>query len=182
VSKLAEEYRRRCGTAHDVAGQMPVLYAWARHPGARIIELGTGNGQRGEMFSGNSTSAFLAGIERSGGELWSVDIADPPVPAWWRDLPNWHLIISDDVAAAPGIPDGAHVLFIDTSHYYAHTLTELRLYVPKVRPGGVVLMHDTNKAEWPEVALALNAYCGETGLEWYDHPFTHGLGVIEVPS
>jgi hypothetical protein len=188
VSALHDEYRRRCRARNDIAGQMPVLYAWARCPGVRIIELGVGNPGRGEGYTGNSTAAFLAGIELGGGSrgggLWSVDIADPPVPPAWRDLPFWHLLVADDTseAAVKFCPDGADVLFIDTSHYYDHTLAELRLYVPKVMPGGVVLMHDTdNAADWPDVPVALDAYCAETGLDWYGHPGWPGLGVIEIP-
>ena len=174
MTPLQEEYRRRAAADHDIRQQMPVLYAWARHAD-RIIELG--------VRSGNSTSAFLAGIEHGGGELWSVDIETPDVPAWWRDLPAWHLLVADDLSpkAVAFCHRGADVLFIDTSHYYEHTLAELRLYVPKVRPGGVVLLHDTDRTEWPDVGRALDEYCPSAGLDWYDHPFWHGLGVIEVP-
>lgn len=195
---------------------MPALYAWAR--GAfTVIELG--------VRSGNSTSAFLAGLEpvravvlaapemtpgqirelrdelgkalagpavlkpvvlpagtRLGG-LWSVDVAEPEVPPEWRDLPFWHLLVADDRSgeAVAFCPDQADVLFIDTSHERDHTLAELRLYGPKVRPGGVILLHDTDRAEWPGVGAALDEWCAETGLEWYDHPFHHGLGVVEIP-
>ena len=177
ASRLALEYRARAGSAeqHDIRAQMPVLYAWARQPGVRVIELG--------VRSGNSTSAFLAAAERAGGELWSVDIAVPQVPGYWQGLPFWHLMVADDQdpAAVRFCPDQAGVLFIDTSHYYAHTLAELRLYVPKVRPGGTVLMHDTGPG-WPEVALALNDFCAESGLSWYDHPDWPGLGIIEIPG
>ena len=189
MTALGEEYRRRATQDHDIKVQMPVLYAWANRPGVRIIELG--------IRSGNSTSAFLAGLERGHaflsadeavstrlGGLWSVDIAPPAVPGEWADCPFWHFLIANDVTeqAVSFCPDDAEILFIDTSHYYEHTLAELRLYVPKVRPGGVVLLHDTDPAEWPDVSRALRDYCAESGLEWYDHPFWHGLGVIEIPG
>ena len=175
MTPLQRDYRSRSAVDHDIWQQMPVLYAHARHPGARIIELG--------VRGGNSTSAFLAGTEHSGGEVWSVDIAEPDVPEYWRALPNWHLLVADDQSqeAVAFCPDNVDVLFIDTSHYYEHTLTELRLYAGKVRPGGVVLLHDTDKREWPDVSRALNDFCGAAGLDWYEHPFWHGLGVLEVP-
>lgn len=174
MTALGEEYRRRAVADHDIRAQMPVLYAWARHS-RRIIELG--------VRSGNSTCAFLAGLEHSGGELWSVDTDPPQVPDEWHLLESWHVLVADDRSAeARGFcPAGADVLFIDTSHYYEHTLAELRLYVPKVRPGGVILLHDTDPQEWPDVSRALRDYCAEVALEWYDHPFWHGLGVIEIP-
>jgi cephalosporin hydroxylase len=175
VSALAAEYRARAETEHDIYMQMPVLYAWA-HQAMTVIELG--------VRYGMSTSAFLAGLERAdrGGQLWSVDIRQPEVPGEWYRCPFWHLFVGDDVspAAAAFCPQDADLLFIDTSHYYDHTLAELRLYVPKVRPGGLVLLHDTAPDEWPDVSRALNEYCAETGREWYDHPFWHGLGVMEI--
>lgn len=172
---VQESYRWRAADGTDISHQMPILYAYARHPGVKIIELG--------VRSGNSTSAFLNGIEHGGGELWSVDIAEPEIPAEWRDIPAWHLLVADDTTpeAVAFCPDGVDVLLIDTSHYYEHTMAELRAYVPKVRPGGIVLMHDTNPEEWPDVSRALTDYCREAGLEWYDHQWWHGLGVIEVP-
>jgi predicted O-methyltransferase YrrM len=176
TSELTREYRSRAalGMPHsDIREQMPVLYAWARHA-ARVIELG--------VRGGNSTSALLAALEGRG-ELWSVDISPPQVPAYWHELKHWHLMVSDDTSwlAVDFCPAGADVLFIDTSHFYDHTLAELRLYVPKVRPGGVVLMHDTGPG-WPEVASALDVFCAAAGLDWYDHPAWPGLGVIEIPE
>lgn len=176
MSALQDEYRRRCGQEHDIREQLPVLYAWARHPGTRIIELG--------VRAGNSTSAFLAGIEHGRGELWSVDIARPDVPAQWHDLPSWHLLIADDLSdeAARFCPGEADVLFIDTSHYYKHTVAELDRYVPRVRPGGVALVHDThNQRDWPDVPRALDDWCAAAGLGWYGHQAWPGLGVIEIP-
>jgi predicted O-methyltransferase YrrM len=172
TSQLAAEYQARAAQGmpfSDIREQMPVLYAWARNA-AKVIELG--------VRSGNSTSALLAGLEGRG-ELWSVDISPPDVPAYWHSLPNWHLMVADDQSpeAVAFCPQGADVLFIDTSHYYQHTMAELKLYVPKVRPGGVVLMHDTGPG-WPDVAVALNDH----GLPWYDHPGWPGLGVIEIPG
>jgi len=178
VTTLQAEYRRRAGISHDIQRQMPVLYAWARYA-THIIELG--------VRSGNSTAAFLAGLEHGGGELWSVDITDPDVPAAWRDLPFWHLHTGDDTSpeAIKFCPDEADVLFIDTSHAYGHTMTELEVYVPKLRPGGVALLHDTCAGpygSWPDVPRALDDWTRQAGLEWYNHPWWHGLGVIEIPQ
>jgi predicted O-methyltransferase YrrM len=162
---------------------MPVLYAWARNA-LKVIELG--------VRSGNSTAAFLAALEGRG-HLWSVDIDSPKVPEYWHNLP-WSMLVADDVTpeAVAWCPGDVDVLFIDTSHSYEHTLTELRLYVPKVRAGGVVLMHDTRAGGtvfgpgWPGVPQALNEFCAETGLSWYEHPgspqWSPGIGIIEIPG
>jgi len=181
MPSIGTEYRQRAGEDHDIRMQMPVLYAWAHQPGVKIIELGT--------RSGMSTCAFLAGITRSrtGGELWSVDIQQPQVPRAWRDYAFWHLLVADDRSpeAVAFCPDNADVLFLDTSHLYEPTLTELRLYMPKVRHGGIALFHDSDTPgtgpAWPDVPRVLDDYCAEAGLSWYNHRGWNGLGVIEVP-
>ena len=167
----------------DIRAQMPVLYAWAHQPGVRIIECG--------VRGGYSTCAFLAGIERAGtgGELWSVDINEPEVPSWWHDLPFWHQITADSASAEAltFCPDDVDILFSDTSHEYDQTLGELLAYAPKVRPGGIILVHDTDAMEnatavhCPDVPPAMDAFCKETGLSWYQHPGWNGLGVVEIP-
>jgi hypothetical protein len=183
VTPLQQEYRRRAALESDIRDQMAVLYAWARHA-TRVIELGVGAAAtQGASCCGNSTSAFLAALEPGGGQLWSVDIAEPTVPTWWYELPHWTFLCADDATAEAQAfcPPEADLLFIDTSHFYEHTLIELQLYAPRVCPGGVILLHDTGPG-WPDVARALNDYCPGAGLEWYDHPGWPGLGIIEVPG
>lgn len=184
MTPLQQEYRRRAALESDIREQMPVLYAWARHA-TRVIELGVGAERtQGASCCGNSTSALLAALEHTGGHLWSVDIAEPTVPAWWYEMPaGWSFFLADDTSpeAQAFCPPEADLLFIDTSHSYEHTLTELRLYAPRVRPGGTILLHDTGPG-WPDVARALNDYCPGAAREWYDHPGWPGLGVIEVPG
>lgn len=181
---LAAEYQRRAAQFHDITEQMPLLYGTACQPAVRVIELG--------VRSGNSTSAFLAAARDWGGHVWSVDIAAPSVPDYWHDLSFWHLLVADDLSpeALAFCPDEADILFVDTSHYYEQTLTELRVYAPKVRPGGLILLHDTKASDtcfshgWPEVAQALGTWTSDTGISWRDIPGSAnspGLGVIRMP-
>jgi cephalosporin hydroxylase len=180
---FTDEYVQRCNTWSDIVDHLPHLYGTAcRFPGATILELGT--------RAGNSTAAFLAAADAVDGHVYSVDVANPRCPDWWRESDRWSLHVGDDMAreAYDFAPDVVDVLFIDTSHGYQHTLDELRCFVPLVRPGGVVLCHDT-ELEKPEgfesgpdfpVALALDDYCAETGMEWTNRPGCNGLGVLEV--
>jgi predicted O-methyltransferase YrrM len=182
MTPLAAEYRRRALAFSDIRVQLPVLYAWAHLRVVNIIELGVRNG--------NSTCAFLAGIEHAGagGHLWSADISRPDVPAEWFRLPYWSLLTADALSeqAREFFPDEADILFSDTSHLYDQVYGELEVYAPRVRPGGVILIHDTQTPgtdqAWPEVPRALDAWCAAAGLEWYCHPDWNGLGVIEIPS
>lgn len=178
------EYEARLETWSDIGGHMPFLRSTTASYGKPVvIELG--------VRSGQSTSAFLAAITEHGGQLWSIDVDAPQVPAHWHDLPCWHFLQADDVGqqARDWLPQVCNVLFIDTSHEFRHTVTELFLHVPRVRDGGIVLLHDT---EWaPDgdeqlaepggpVAEALDAYCDGTGLRWENRPGSYGLGIIRV--
>jgi len=179
-------YRQRAAVWSDIQGHLPFLYETARsYPHPAVIELG--------VRGGNSTAALLAGT-CPGGSLWSVDIEQPQVPRDWHEDARWHFLQADDLHpdTQSWMPAVCDVLFIDTSHTYGHTLAELETYVPRVRPGGTVLLHDTqfvatgggngDDAGEPagEVAAALDAYCGQTGLSWSNRPGSYGLGVIRL--
>jgi cephalosporin hydroxylase len=85
------------------------------------------------------------------------------------------------------------VLFIDTSHAYEHTLWELENWSSKVRPGGVIVCHDTElERPWdppcPEtdpdfpVASAIDKFCADHGLRWLNIPGCWGLGIIKLEA
>jgi len=203
LRELEDGYAKRlAGPWSDAQEQMPLLRDAARRYTRPVVaELGTRTGE--------STSALLAGAAASGGHVWSVDCGPVTVPDWWQDTGLWSFLAADDMSdeAAKWLPEELDVLFIDTSHLYDHTLAELRKYVPRVRPGGLVLCHDTDISrefmigygelaaaggpEWP-VAEALGAYCAETGLSWtrqirpadprYPERQFSGLGCIRIPD
>jgi predicted O-methyltransferase YrrM len=202
--QLEEGYAARLAAWSDIQEQMPLLRAAARRYARPVIaELGTRTGE--------STSALLAGASASGGHVWSVDPG--PSTAEWAGSPLWSFLGASDMSseAAAWLPAGLDILFIDTSHLYDHTLAELRRYVPRVRPGGMVICHDTEltigqMADYGEpgasdaaragsprcpVAAALGQFCSETGLAWEaqgDRPAPapgkpfFGMGTITIPE
>jgi predicted O-methyltransferase YrrM len=165
------------------------LYLWARGwpgpRGARVVELG--------VRSGVSTSAFLAALETDRkGHLWSFDIAPADVPQDFRDSEHWTFTETDGLGelALDTAPKEIDVLFIDLDpHSFEQTLTALTLWVPRIVPGGVALLHDT---EWPEinyvrpgaaeseVGKALDVYCKMKDLEWRNKSGCNGLGILRV--
>ncbi len=130
-----DEYHQRLLPWSDVQYCLPRMHdTAAAYPGVAILELG--------VRQGYSTSAFLAAAEKAQGHLWSIDVNDPEVPAHWLDSALWTFIKGDDVVVPFWVP-AIDVLFVDTIHTYAHTLAELNRFVPMVKPGGTVLLHDT---------------------------------------
>lgn len=178
---IRDEYEQRCATPSDINDHLPRLFAEASIGDAQIIELG--------VRSGNSTAAFLAAVEEHGGYVWSVDIHPAHLP--WTGHPQWEFIKGDDLWLADELPDGVDIVFIDTSHHYQQTCAELFAYVRKVKPGGVVLLHDT-ELENPDgrpttdppfpVRVAVEEFCEEFGLTPEFVPGCFGLGVIWIPK
>jgi len=168
----------------DIGLHLPYLHQRAK--AAKVaLELG--------VRSGCSTAALLCGMEEGDGILWSVDIDQPQAPAYdWLGHPRWVFHQGDDVilAATDLLPAELDLLFIDSSHRYSHTLSELQLYGPRVKVGGVILLHDTelevapgsaddNDKGYP-VRRAVQDWCRHVFLtpEWREG--CNGLGVIEV--
>jgi len=142
---FSEEYAQRCQEWSDIVQHLPRLYVeTCRYTAPQVVELG--------VRSGNSTCAFLAAVEAVGGHVWSVDPAPARVPAHWFDSDLWTFVQASDLDVVDEAP-WADVLFVDTTHALAHTQDELLAYVPKVRAGGVVMLHDT-EVEHPELAPA----------------------------
>jgi predicted O-methyltransferase YrrM len=178
---LADAYQAACTTPSDIYEHLPVFVQTCLDLDAEtVIELGT----RG----GVSTVAWLYGLEQTGGRLWSVDI--DPAPAMTH--PRWTFLQGDDLdpVVFTSLPAEADVVFIDTSHQYEQTRAELHTYRWKVRPGGRILLHDTELARplgmpahprYP-VKAAVEEFVLEEGLSWSNLPNCWGLGIISIPE
>ena len=176
---LKAEYDRLCSTPSDIFMHLPrfvelVLQTNAQH----VIELGT--------RTGVSTVAWLYGLERTGGRLTSIDIDAKPAIG---DHPAWTFIQGDDLdPAITSTLEPADIVFIDTSHLYDQTVKELNVYRWLVKPGGLIVLHDT-MLERPEgapvrpafpVRVAVEEFVAAEGYEWQNIPECWGLGIIQL--
>jgi cephalosporin hydroxylase len=177
---LADKYAELCATPSDIYLHLPRFVDMVKASNAQhVIELGT--------RTGVSTVAWLYALEQTGGHLTSVDLdGKPPI----GDYPHWTFIQGDDMdpAISAGL-EPADILFLDTSHHYEHTLRELHTYRWLVKPGGLLVCHDT-ELPVPEgaprtdplfpVKRAIEQFIRETGFDWFNIPECWGLGIIEV--
>lgn len=174
---LASEYARVCATPSDIQDHLPRFVEMVEQLDAtHVIELGT--------RSGVSTIAWLHALDGKG-RLTSVDI-DPPPPI--GEHPHWTFIQGDDLDVVHQL-DPADIVFIDTSHLYDQTVKELDAYLPLVKPGGLIVCHDTMLRR-PEgspprplfpVRTAICEFTERHGFEWFEYRDSWGLGVISVP-
>lgn len=177
---MKERYERLCVTPSDIYLHLPrfvdlVVETNAQH----VIELGT--------RTGVSTIAWLYGLEQTGGVLTSIDIdAKPDID----DHPSWTFIQGDDLdPAIVSTLKPADIVFIDTSHAKDHTTAELNIYRWLVKPGGLMVLHDT-ELRHPEasprtdppfpVKKAIEEFCDAEGYEWLNIPECWGLGIIKL--
>lgn len=166
---------------------LPELFGQAaRCPGAVIVEIGTDIGE--------STAALLAAAEIVGGHVWSVDI-NPAIgfaeEYAEHDGPDlWTFICGDSTAmsVARQVPGEIDVLYVDGDHRYDQVCAEIKLYLPRVKGGGVALFHDTSQDPWrnPHVFRvddALTDTLPQLGanLHWKQLPGRAGMGVVLMP-
>lgn len=193
VTELRQEFKNRLVLHSDIIDHLQFMHDTVlKYTAPVVIEMG--------VRTGNSTCALLTGAIEKQGELWSADINEPQVLADWLKIPAWHFMQGDSVSpkVLDWMPKQADVVFMDTSHTFEQQLAELRAYVPRVKPGGTVLVHDTQcvpldnfesdsfyptpEPEGP-VTDALNAFCKETGLTWENRksdPLLYGMGVMVI--
>jgi cephalosporin hydroxylase len=108
---------------------------------ALIVELG--------VRAGTSTFVFERVAAMCGSDVVSVDLDDCSRPTNIR----CHFHKGDDVQFADQFQDfcarrnivpAIDLLFIDTSHYYDHTVQEIKAWFPLLSSRAKVMFHDTN--------------------------------------
>jgi len=136
-----------------------------------ILELGTRTGE--------STIALLLAAQKLGGKMTSIDI-DPCYETKEKVKklglePYWDFIQIDDLKL--NWEKKIDHLFIDTSHTYEHTMSELRKFEPFVRNGGLITFHDI--VSHPPVLMAIRDFISQrTDIRFYKFFHNNGFGVI----
>lgn len=128
-------------------------------------------GEIGMRF-GVSTMAFALAARDVGGHVWSIDCdecIDGRRNVHAAGLSDVHTFIHGDSAAVE-FPEPLDVLFIDGEHSYAALSLDFGMHARRVKPGGVILFHDTSSC--PDVAV----FCKEIGATCL--PMGAGLGVL----
>ena len=176
---LEARYNRLRTTPSDINEHLPTFVRLVDElQASHVIELGT--------RSGVSTIAWLWALTGTEGRLTSIDLSPRPDIG---DYDHWTFIRGDDLD--PTIVsqlDPADIVFIDTSHLYSQTVKELNVYRWLVRPGGVIVLHDTEN-RIPEdaparplypVKRAIKEFCEVNGFDWINLPYCWGLGIIRL--
>ena len=167
-------YQQHYMTQSDIQHHLGLLFSSAR---GNVLELGT--------RSGVSTAALLAGVERHGGHVWSVDLDANCINLF--EHPQWTFTCGDscdpeiaEFLSIRGERECFDLIFIDTTHQYEITQAELALWGPHLKPGGTILLHDTET--FPGVRRAAQEFADAHG---WDSTFVlpcHGMGILVSPE
>ena len=114
---------------------------------AKVIEVG--------CFTGTTSAHLALGLRAAGGggRLWCVDGDQAFLDVARANLGRLGLADaveficshSTDAALVSKLPAEADLIFLDTSHEYAETARELALFLPLLKRGGYLAMHDSIK-------------------------------------
>ena len=142
-SKELDEIRQFAATPSDIDEHLERMFTETLLLRPKlIVELG--------VRGGASTFVFERAAALCSATLVSVDIDDCSAVSHYA---RWHFVRGDDVAFAARFQDfcrgrniaaSIDLLFIDTSHYYEHTVREIQSWFPLLSPAAKVMFHDTN--------------------------------------
>ena len=127
----------------EISAHMPTLYLLANGLGAHpVVECG--------VYRGWSTLALLLGVASGGGTLTSydkrmygTDLKHPGIAPEDPLRKRWTFHQKECAAAASDWPDkSVYLWFQDTSHELEPTRAELRAWLPKIAPEGIMCGHD----------------------------------------
>jgi predicted O-methyltransferase YrrM len=109
-----------------------------------------------ELGAGYSTYALTAAANANNGELCSIDILPGGrdtlinLPAFANNQePRMRFVAGDSVEVGKAWGRMIDFLFIDSAHTYDATYKELMIWLPYVKQGGIIAMHDTLKKPGP---------------------------------
>lgn len=165
----------------DIGHYLPFLRENAK---GNILEIG--------VRGGASTAAFLLGLEKHGGCLYSVDIEDCRVFTPREDWKFLKASSRDHKAVLDFVPDAIDVLFIDGDHSREGFVNDLHTYSKLVRPGGMIICHDTDTSSNPDYTIEKGhpeapseaireeylKFAKDRGYKHRDLPGKCGMGVI----
>lgn len=142
-----------------------------------IVELGTD--------AGTSLKIWDDCVKANGGHVYSIDIINTPGA----------VRVSDTVTKIGGAcPDielpvtDIDVLYIDDLHEHPHVYKELVKYHKNVKPGGVILLHDTTKPEKNDqindesakILASIIEFCRDMKKDFICHVGRCGLTAIKM--
>jgi cephalosporin hydroxylase len=160
--KELDEIRLHARNWSDLSDHLEDLFVLAIEQRPRlIVELG--------VRGGESTFVFERVARLCHSKIVSVDLEDCTDIA---HIPHWTFVQKDDVqfgqafgewCRAQNMDPNIDLLFLDTSHFFEHTLKEIEVWFPWLSDRAIVCFHDTN------MRRIYRRKDGSRGVGWNNH-------------
>jgi predicted O-methyltransferase YrrM len=140
----------------------------------RTLELG--------VREGNSTVALTEAASRIDGHVWSIDVDICNEAKQRLKLLGlekyWSFTQGDDITIGQNWNQKVDHIFIDTSHSYKHTLSELKNYIKFLEPRGFITFHDTRA--YPGILRAILDFISEERHKYrfYNYFNNNGFAIL----
>lgn len=166
----------------DIHEHLVTLYNLVKSLNAKLVlELGVNTGE--------STIALLEAVAATGGKLVSVDQQDlvqtRPMLEKYGLTGRWEFHKMDDIKFGLEVwPKGvqADIIFVDTSHQYAQTKREIEVFEPLLRPGGIMVFHDTVSYHKGVQVPISEFLVTHKGWPYENRKNCNGLGILRKPG
>lgn len=145
----------------------------------QVLDLGCSS-NAGPFHEGIATNALLEGVEKNGGEVWSVESND--LSKLFKGHKQWHFIQTNSLDEEKILnackKTAFDLIFIDTEHSYDRTKKELELWGKRVNPGGRIILHD--HAIFSGIDQAIKEYAANKDVKVEQYPNGNGLTIITM--
>ena len=167
IVEWAEAYKSAMLDGHELLNLAAALSSFRWNHGAFVVEIGAYLG---------TTTVFMARVLdrlRKAVTILSIDPFEQFEPNPFNPQGNYSAYMASIMAngvghvclplasfsanAAHVVADNVGVLVIDGDHTYPAVSQDLKLYAPKVRPGGFIFVDDYGPA-YPDVVQAVNEF------------------------
>jgi cephalosporin hydroxylase len=167
VTTLTSTFQSVMMDSRELLYLAAVLWSYGWRSDCILVEIGAFHGQ---------TTVFMAKVLELLGRrlpILSIDPFERAVPDPLNPQGNYAAFMGNVLAhryghqcmplaafshdAAPVVPSRIGVLVVDGGHHYPIVSGDLRLYAPKVRPGGYMFIDDYGGA-YPDVMQAVDEY------------------------
>lgn len=135
----------------DISSHLPAIFCYTvlQNPDI-LVEAGVRNGQ--------STIAFKKALDFCNAQFVALDL-EPYSGNAYPEIKNSRFLCMNDLdypdycTSDNTLKNHKHdLIFIDTSHYYDHTVDEITKFVPILSDRGMLLFHDTHMSPLPSFA------------------------------